>query len=297
MKKIFIKSIQLFILLLIPAGLWAQSSWEKSFANIEEIVVQASSSDVVFEKGNSSDVILSVESNQGNPDYSYKVTGKRLRLEEKGRNWGKQGWVKFSFKVPDGLNAQITSGSGNITINGVKISLKSNNGSGDIKIKNGGGTINTNVGSGNIEIENALGSLRLNCGSGNILLNNTAGKISANVGSGNIRASQIRIEQPCIFNSGSGNVNIGLGASPSANLSANSGSGNASINLNGHALKGELEMRASKKNGKIVAPFTFDLETEEKTNYNTVLKKTKTFSDQDIIISIATGSGTAKVSK
>ncbi|MEO1654840.1 MAG: DUF4097 family beta strand repeat-containing protein, partial [Bacteroidota bacterium] len=261
------------------------------------IVVLASSSNVVFERSQGSEVLLSVESNQGNPDYSYQVNKKQLRLEEKGRNWGKQGWVRFKFKVPDGLEAQITTGSGNITLQNVQLSMKSNNGSGDINIINSKGIINANVGSGNIEVEGSEGKLRLSCGSGNIVLENTAGKLSASVGSGNIRGRELKITQASSFSSGSGNVQVALGASPQANFSANSGSGNASLTLNGHSLPGELEMRANKNNGKILSPFTFDLETEETSGSNTVLKKTKSFGDQDITVRVATGSGTAKVSE
>ena len=56
-------------------------------------------------------------------------------------------------------------------------------------------------------------------------------------------------------------------------------------------------MKANKKNGEIVAPFDFDKEEEVENGNNTTIKKTAKIGSKDIDIHVATGSGTARISK
>jgi hypothetical protein len=79
----------------------------------------------------------------------------------------------------------------------------------------------------------------------------------------------------------------------------NSGSGDATLDFGGNKIEGKVIMTANKKNGKIIAPFTFD-KTEEVDNgsdSNVRIRKTAQLGTNDIEIKVGTGSGTAEIKK
>jgi hypothetical protein len=136
----------------------------------------------------------------------------------------------------------------------------------------------------------------VNCGSGTIAFNNVQAEIKGNVGSGNIRITNFILAGNSAFNSGSGDVSVKLGATPAHALSMNSGSGNSVLDRNGHALNADIVMSASKKNGKITAPFKFDKEEEVEEGNRIIMKKYASLgSGNKVEISLGTGSGTAQI--
>jgi hypothetical protein len=56
-------------------------------------------------------------------------------------------------------------------------------------------------------------------------------------------------------------------------------------------------MKANKRNGEIAAPFDFDKVEEIDNGNNTTIKKTAKIGSKNIDIKVATGSGTARISK
>jgi hypothetical protein len=87
-----------------------------------------------------------------------------------------------------GENAKLTSGSGNIHATGLHGSFSVNTGSGDIFAEQSGeGDIKAQTGSGNIELRDLKGSLRAGTGSGDIkVAGSVAGDWKLETGSGNI---------------------------------------------------------------------------------------------------------------
>jgi myo-inositol-hexaphosphate 3-phosphohydrolase len=79
----------------------------------------------------------------------------------------------------------------------------------------------------------------------------------------------------------------------------NSGSGDATLDFGGNKIEGKVIMTANKKNGKIVAPFTFDKteEVDNGNNDNVRIRKTVQLGTNDIEIKVGTGSGTAEIKK
>ena len=139
----------------------------------------------------------------------------------------------------DGLNVQFKTGSGNIEIGGLKI------------------TINASFGSGNIQMKDLNGEFKSNTGSGNLSFMDMEGLLRANTESGCIRIEYLNGDAD--LNTGSGNTQIVLVDVLNYDLSLNIGSGDVVLDFNGQEIAGKFIMKASDKDD-IRAPFRFDEE-------------------------------------
>jgi hypothetical protein len=135
-------------------------------------------------------------------------------------------------------------------------------------------------------------------GSGNHKLTDSKATFRVTTGSGNITGSNVSVDGSSSFSTGSGNADVALASTPQHDLSIASGSGDAVLNYNGHDIKGEIVMKANKKNGEIYAPFAFD-KTEEINagKDHTTIQKTVVKGATTPHISISTGSGDATLKK
>lgn len=298
----------------------AQQKISKTFSGIERIVISTSAGDCLLKKSANAEVTVDLEHTY---DEGYKPVidqeGSRLVVKEIFDRGSVRGKGQWTFTIPDGLDIRYNTGSGDFEANDLSFELdmntgsgdillkqirgemRSNTGSGDIELRDVDGEFNFNTGSGDIRVEKANGDLRVNCGSGDITMKNAKAMISANTGSGSINASGITLAGESSFNSGSGDAVVTLQSSLQYDISVNSGSGDARVDFNGNAISGLVVMKASKKHGKITAPFTFDKEEEIKQgprkNGQVMIKKTAQRGDSDVRIRISTGSGVASIEK
>jgi len=127
--------------------------------------------------------------------------------------------------------------------------------------------------------------------------NRITGALGVNVGSGDITASELNITGSSSFNSGSGDTEVVLASVLNHDISVNSGSGDAVLDFNGNKIEGEIVMKASKRNGRIEAPFSFDKEYEEDKGKQIIMIKEAKIGNKDIRIRVSTGSGTARIIK
>lgn len=318
MKKLTLSPV--FVLLFSFAVFVANAQEiSKSFSGVKKIKINTSSGDVILTKGSSDEVKVNVTYTYDKDEYEpvFEQSGTTLTLKEDYHKRSVSGDSKWTLTVPDGLEISASSGSGNVEVTNLKVSLSANTGSGDYtwtnvsgdsKINTGSGNINLdtyqgniniNAGSGDISLAKSNGDVRANTGSGNISFSDAKGEIHANTGSGNIKAKEVALTGKGSFNAGSGDVLLVLSAPLAYNLSLNSGSGDAVLDCKGTKLEGKLVMSASKKHGEIKAPFNFD-KTEEINNNgdnNITIRKTLQLGTSDIEIKIGTGSGTAEVKK
>ena len=109
------------------------------------------------------------------------------------------------IEVPQGMNADIGDGSGELEIVNVG-SLELSDGSGEIKIEGAGGSVTVTDGSGQITIDNVRGDVRVSDGSGDINVRNVTGSFTVRTdGSGSISANDIR-GSVIVENDGSGEI-------------------------------------------------------------------------------------------
>ena len=319
MKKL--KSTLIAALLLIGLSAHAQETIEKSFTGVNNIRLSTASGSGTIVKGTGNEVKVIVEYTYDEEDYrpEFDQRGSTLVIEEKfRRSRNMRGYAEWRLEVPDGLEIDFKTGSGNIEVEGLEIEIQANSGSGNIDVIDVVGSTQANTGSGNIEFENiegdldantGSGSIRmrdvngdadLNTGSGNIRGNGFSGAISGNTGSGNIQLENATITGRSSMNTGSGSAELILAAALNHDVSLSTGSGNATLDFNGQEIAGEFIMKAQDKDD-IRAPFSFDEEYGGDDDDDGWGRRSRGYTkeakvgNKDITIKISTGSGRAVV--
>lgn len=303
---------------------FGQEKIEKSFTGIKSIRLTTASGNGTIVKGSSNEVKVTVEYTYDEDDYmpEFDQSGDRLYIKEEfRRSRYTRGYSEWTLEIPDGLELDFKTGSGNIEVEGLTIEIQASSGSGNIDIAKIVGDTRANTGSGNIELDRidgivdantGSGSIRFrdvegdadfNTGSGNIRGTNIAGSLDLNTGSGNIEVEDATIKGRSSMNTGSGNAELILAAELDFDISLNTGSGDATLDFNGQEIAGEFIMKANDKDD-IRAPFSFDEEygddddddNSRRRRRGTYTKEAKV-GNKDIVIKISTGSGRAEVKK
>ena len=302
MRKLKSTLFTLLFLFAVTAA-YAQETVEKTYTGIKSIRLTTASGNGTIKKSNTNEVKVHLRYTYDKDVYtpSFEQKGDRLTIEEdfKRSRWSR-GYSEWTLEVPDGIELDFKTGSGNIEIEEVTGEVRANTGSGNITFSQVEGSLDANTGSGSIRLDRTKGDANLNTGSGNIRSNGIEGELSMNTGSGNIDVIDAIITGASSFNTGSGNAEVSLGGSLDYDMSVSTGSGDAILDFNGQEISGEFIMRASDKDD-IRAPFSFDeaYEDERGGNYgrrgrNGYVKEAKVGS-KDIQIKISTGSGRAVV--
>ena len=312
MKKLFpVASLSL----LVSWGAIAQGQLNKTFSGVKRIQISTSSGDCSLSKASNSSVTVDLTHTFGdNYDPEIRQDGDRLIIKEKFRSNSSRGESMWKLTVPDGVEVDFATGSGNLNASNLAMDLDVNTGSGDISVQQLKGDLRGNTGSGNITLTEASGEIKvntasgdieadkidgelsLNCGSGDIMILDSQASFLANTGSGKIKGTNLTLTGSSRFNSGSGDAQIVLANAPTHDISVNSGSGDAVLDFNGSTIAGEIVMKANKENGVIKAPFDFDKTEEiEQGRDQVVIKKTAQRGNSDVKISIGTGSGVAQI--
>jgi DUF4097 and DUF4098 domain-containing protein YvlB len=132
--------------------------------------------------------------------------------------------IDYEIQAPANSFLEASSGSGNVTDDGVGENSKLNTGSGNIHATGLHGGFTVGTGSGNIYADTTSpGDVKAETGSGNIELRNLRGGLKATTGSGDIKVAGAPAEG-WHLGTGSGKVELWVGDAP-LTLDASSGSG------------------------------------------------------------------------
>jgi DUF4097 and DUF4098 domain-containing protein YvlB len=111
------------------------------------------------------------------------------------------------IQVPQGINADVSDGSGEAKILNVG-SLEASDGSGDLLVDGATGSVRITDGSGNLTIQNVGGDVKVSDGSGDIEVRNVTGSFTVESdGSGSIFATDVR-GSVVVQNDGSGEIEV-----------------------------------------------------------------------------------------
>jgi len=111
------------------------------------------------------------------------------------------------IEVPQGINADVSDGSGDTKILNVG-SLEATDGSGSFSVIGAAGSVRITDGSGDLTIENIGGDVKVNDGSGDINVRNVTGSFTVESdGSGGIYATDVR-GSVIVQNDGSGSIEV-----------------------------------------------------------------------------------------
>ena len=150
-------------------------------------------------------------------------TGNIIRIGKNHENYRNIS-IDYDIEAPADAYLEASSGSGNITDEGVGQSSKLQSGSGNIHATGLKGSFNVGTGSGNIYAEQSgSGDVKAETGSGNIELKNLHGALHAQTGSGDIKATGSPTSD-WKLGTGSGSIELWTG-STGFTLDASTGSG------------------------------------------------------------------------
>jgi DUF4097 and DUF4098 domain-containing protein YvlB len=174
--------------------------------------------------------------------------------------------ISYEVTVPADTTLQINTGSGEISVEGVRAAAKMHTGSGDIRARDLGPQSRLETGSGSIRIESAAaplfastgsgsiqadltgsGDVEVHTGSGGVEVRGVNGGLRARTGSGHINADG-NVKGPWQLHAGSGSVRMAVSSSNGFNLDVHTGSGSIRSDLpitvqgtfNRHELKGAV---------------------------------------------------------
>lgn len=303
----------LFFLCLTVQVFSQKENIKESFDNVQKVKIDVAIGDIAIEKSTTGQTILTGEYDTDKLDVEILFSNGKLSVVEKTKRRNSNGSIDSHYKlqIPDGMEMNLNTGTGDIAIAGVAADanvntgtgkivavnytgdLKLNSGTGSVQLMGSKGELSLNSGTGTVSMTNCQGELNANSGTDDVVMENVSGVVSANSGTGNVSAKNINLEGNGNFNSGTGNVQVTLSNPVSKNLSVNSGTGSATLDMNGQSFDGTLVMTCGEQGGSISAPFNFDKEeTKDKT-----IKKYKYFGDSGVELKVSTGTGKAKVIK
>jgi putative adhesin len=120
------------------------------------------------------------------------------------------------------------TGSGNITISSIADDVKANTGSGDIRLTAVKGSVHADTGSGSIRGTDLSNGIWADTGSGTVEVRGVYGRVRADTGSGNISAEGTPSSE-WRLTAGSGNIVVRLPARMGFNLHAHAEAGRVSV--------------------------------------------------------------------
>jgi hypothetical protein len=195
--------------------------------------------------GNADSVVHAVESNP-----PIEQNGNSIRIgynlpEDAKRHVS----ISYEITVPPDTAVQAGSGSGEISVQGVRSPVKVHTGSGDIRVQDVGPQAHVETGSGTIHAESVAapfyagtgsgeiqaeltgsGDVDVHTGSGSIHLRGVKGGLRARTGSGGIGADG-DVKGPWQLHSGSGNIQMALSSGGGFNLDVHTSSGSIHSDL------------------------------------------------------------------
>lgn len=305
--------LSVLFLLAIPVVATAQGVISDSFSGVTRIELSTGSGDAVFVKGGGSTVELHLEYTYSDSSFEPRIrqSGSTLFLEEEFSGRNNRGRSTWTLTVPDGLDVQFSTGSGDVEVSNLVMDLHATLGSGDVSLsyvtgdirftagsgdltlKTYNGSLRATTGSGDVDAQDVDGDVTITTGSGDVDINGANGSLRITTGSGDVSARDFVALGEVKLTTGSGDVLVSLAGELKGDLSLTTGSGTSELRRNGHELTGELVMRAGERNGRIDAPFEFDSTEIIRNGGSRTRESIKIFGPSDQRVLIQTGSGSA----
>jgi hypothetical protein len=268
---------------------------EKAYADKDEVNIKLVLGDCHIGKSNDNRIhvhlVYTYSDDQFEP--KFKERGRKLTLEEKFHGDNPRGYSSWTVDVPEGMEIDFKSATGDLLLEGIDAEIDGNTGTGEIEIREAKGEFDLNTGTGNVDVTNSEGEFDLNSGTGNVRLENAKGNFDANSGTGDVEASNITIEYEGDFNSGTGDVEVVSPKGEDFDLTVSSGTDDAVLIMKGSPIEGYFEFTSHARKGRIDSPVKFDEEEEYWQGDNEYVRKSFTKGKETPRFYIKTGTGRA----
>jgi hypothetical protein len=297
------RHILITILLLVPVihmGLFAQGKKEiaKSFDQKEEVRIKLVLGDCLIKPSSDNQIHVQLIYSYDDDFFEakFKEKSKSLLIQEKFHGNNSEGYSKWTIMIPENLEVEFESATGDLNLEGVNGKYEGSSGTGSIEVLEAKGEFDLNSGTGSVIVEDSEGEFDLNSGTGRVKIENCKGEFKANSGTGRVRAYDITIEGEGDFNSGTGDAEVSRPQGEDFDLSVSSGTNDAIVIMDGLPIEGYYEFTASARSGDIDSPVDFDRE-EEYDDGGDTMRKSFTRGKSSPRYFISTGTGTAELKR
>jgi len=146
------------------------------------------------------------------------------------RGWSmrnRRGRANFTVSVPRGVVVRVSSGNGDVTVDGATADVNAGSGNGDVRVGSGAAQVSATTGNGAVMVENARGPVRASSGNGRVTINAASGPVNASTGNGRIEVAiaSLRGAGDMEFSSGNGSVTLTLPPDFGADFEGSTGNG------------------------------------------------------------------------
>jgi Putative adhesin len=280
-------SVVLIGLLFLPLLVWARSEghFDRTLqvSGAVNLDVSTGSGDITVKSGSSNQVVIhgtvhssnwvfgddsAVQKVQSNPPI--EQSGNSIRIgynlpDDVKRHVA----IDYEITLPPDTTLQAHSGSGNVSVEGVRSPVDAQTGSGDIRLRDIGSKLHAQTGSGNIRAETVAapfwaqtgsgdieadltgsGDVDVHTGSGTIRVRGVKGGVRARTGSGNVETDGA-VAGPWQLHSGSGNITLAVGSGNGFNLDVHTSSGSihSDLPITVQGSLGKHELKGTVKGG------------------------------------------------
>ena len=298
MKRLTI--LTLSILLLITTTSFAKKI-NKTYSGMEELEVELVLGDCEFVKSTDNKIHVAVEYSYSDEAFKvlFKEKSNKLNIEEKFEDYGddNNGDSFWRISVPDGMEIEVSTATGCITLKGINANFEGSSGTGRLVAENVSGEFELSSGTGNVEVTKSKGEFDLNSGTGKVIINNSKGEFDAGSGTGKVIAENIEIDDSADLSSGTGKVKVTGIKGKDFDLEISSGTGSVELDLNGKKIYGYFILETRDKIGRISCPFKFDNVEKFENGKSKRIRKSFTIGKSQTTISIQSGTGKVALKK
>ena len=295
--KKFKISCVVFLGCMIAGTLFGQEKINKTYRDLDRIKLKLVLGDCLITKSNDDHIHVELVYSYHRGDFEprFRERASSVYLEEKFHDNNPRGYSKWSIAVPDDVEIDFNSATGDLALEGVTVEIDGNTGTGNIDITETKGEFDLNTGTGNIEVIRSEGEFDLNSGTGSLFLEDTKGNFDVNSGTGDVEANNITIEYEGDFSCGTGDVEVSYPNGDGFDLKVTSGTNDAVLDLAGLSTEGYFEFTCHERKGRIISPVKFDDEDEYWEGDELYLRKSFTKGKKNNRYFIHTGTGRAKL--
>ena len=298
MRILKLMTIMVIGLLLITNS-FAQEEIKKTFDNKGEVRFKLVLGDCELKKSSNDKIHVTLVYTYSDEKYEPQLEEKSryIQLREKFHGNNPKGSAKWTIEVPDDVEIDFKTATGDLFINKVNVEIDGNTGTGEIDIRDAKGQFDLSTGTGDIEVSNSEGEFDVNSGTGNVLIEDSKGNFDVSSGTGSVEVVNITIEDDGEFSCGTGDVDIVSPKGSGFELRVSSGTDDATLDMGSSPLEGYFEFTCHSRKGRISSPVDFDREDEYEEGDNKYLKKSFKKGSSSNKYYIRTGTGTAKLKK
>ena len=301
MKRKQIGWIALALVIFLTSGLVTakEKTIEKSFADVKHVRLKLVLGSCTLMKSPDKSVHIRVDYTYTESEFEAVLRQRNSKLELKemfhdSNNNG--GYSKWTVKIPDDIEVDFNSATGDLTLTNVSGRIDGSTGTGDITVSDSNGKFDISTGTGYVEVSGSKGEFDFSSGTGNVEIENSEGNFDISSGTGNVTARKLTFDFEGEFSSGTGDAEVIGPKGKDYDLSVSSGTDDAVLDMDGINLHGYFEMKANRRMGRIVSPVKFDRE-EESDGDNKSIRKSVTIGSDTPKYYISTGTGKAVLKK